>query len=297
MLSFPDIDPEIFSINVLGFEFVLRWYAVSYIVGFVCAIFLMKFFIRRSFLWKNNKAPMTEENAESLLTFLIFGVILGGRLGYVIFYNLDFYLLNPTDIIRVWDGGMSFHGGFLGVVLAVLLYCRIYSIAILSTADLVALGTPPGLFFGRIANFINAELWGRPTDVKWGVIFPGERAQQCDDIVGPCARHPSQLYEAGLEGPLLLLILLLLTFYGALKRPALVTGIFLIGYGLSRFTVEFYREPDDQFFSDLNPYGYAYTFGEFGLTMGQVLSLPMVFSGILLMILSFLLVKKRHENY
>lgn len=284
MVVFPNISPEIFSINIAGIEFALRWYAVSYILGFIVAILLMKYFLRRGKLWPHRTAPMDVDQAESIITYLILGVILGGRLGYVLFYNFEFYLAHPINIIRIWDGGMSFHGGFLGVVIAAVIYCRYNGIRLLSGADLIAVASPPGLLFGRVANFINAELWGKPTSQPWGVIFPGSAAQDCPGVVGQCARHPSQLYEAGLEGLILLVILLLLAFSGAFKRPGLVTGAFIAGYGLSRFLVELVRVPDPQFFSEENPYGFAYVIGDYGLTMGQALSLPMIVVGCLFMI-------------
>lgn len=279
MISFPNISPEIFTINVGNFEIALRWYAVSYIAGFIVAGILMKMFIRRSALWKFNLAPFDEDQVESLITYLILGVIIGGRLGYVLFYNSAYYWIYPGDIIKVWDGGMSFHGGFVGVVVALIFFCRFNGIKLLSAADLIAIASPPGLFFGRIANFINSELWGRPTDVSWGVVFPGDRAQDCDGYLGPCARHPSQLYEAGSEGFLLFLILIIAAYLGSLKRPGFVAGLFLLGYGLSRYIVEFYRVADPQFASADNPLGFAYRLGDFGITMGQALSLPMIVIG------------------
>ena len=287
MIPFPNVSPEIFSFSFLGINIALRWYALSYIIGFICALQIMKFCIRRNNLWDADKPPFGPDQADSLLTFLIIGVIFGGRLGYVLFYNFGYYLQNPIDILRVWDGGMAFHGGFIGVILAVLIYFRLNSIPLWSGADLVAIATPPGLFFGRLANFVNAELWGRPTEVPWGVIFPGELAQLCPEIVGPCARHPSQLYEAGLEGLLLFLLLVSIVYFYGLKRPGLITGIFAIGYGGSRYLVEFFRVPDQQFFSDTNPYGFAVQYNDFGMTMGQVLSLPMIFFGLVLLTISF----------
>lgn len=286
MLPFPNISPEIFSFDLFGINFALRWYAVSYLIGFFCALKLMKFFIVRRNLWRSNAPPLTADIADSFLTYLILGVILGGRLGYVFFYNFNYYLSNPAEIVRIWDGGMAFHGGFLGVVIAVVFFCRAHSIPLWSGADLIALASPPGLLFGRVANFINAELWGRPTEMPWGVIFPGDRAQDCGLIVGPCARHPSQLYEAGLEGLCLFFILFSLGLYGALKRPGLLTGIFATGYGVSRFIVEYFRVPDPQFFSKENPYGLAFTVGEYGVTMGQALCIPMIFFGLILLIYS-----------
>ena len=284
MIPFPNINPEIFSFELMGFNFALRWYAVSYILGFFCALKLMKYFVLKEKLWVSNKPPITPDQADSILTYLILGVIIGGRLGYVLFYNFDYYSQNILDVIRIWDGGMAFHGGFLGVVLAVIIYCRVHSISLWSGADLIAVASPPGLFIGRVANFINGELWGSPTNQPWGVIFPGELAQACEGVIGPCGRHPSQLYEAGLEGFLLFLILYTLAMKGALKKPGLITGVFASGYGMARFLVEYVRVPDIQFFSESNPYGFAFRVGDFGITMGQCLSLPMILVGLILIL-------------
>ena len=292
MIPFPNISPEIFAFNVMGMQFALRWYAVSYILGFFCAIKLMKYFIKKEELWLDAQPPLTSDQADSFLTYLILGVILGGRLGYVFFYNFGHYVYNPIDIIKIWDGGMAFHGGFLGVCLAVFFYCKANSISLWTGSDLIAVSTPPGLFFGRIANFINAELWGRPTEQPWGIIFPGERAQSCEGITGLCARHPSQLYEAVLEGLILFLVLFCLARFGAFKRFGLITGVFAIGYGFSRFFVEYFRVPDPQFFSDSNPYGFAVGFDGYGVTMGQALSMPMIFMGLILLISSSVRVRK-----
>ena len=292
MIPFPNVNPEIFSFDFLGIHFALRWYAVSYIAGFFCAIKLMKFFVNRNYFWASKKPPLNADQADGLLTFLILGVILGGRLGYVLFYNLSYYLANPISILRIWDGGMAFHGGFLGVCFAVILYCRVNAIKLWSVADLIAIAAPPGLFFGRLANFINAELWGRPTEKSWGVIFPGVEAQTCEGITGICSRHPSQLYEAILEGLVLFILLLLLAKLGAFKRPALITGVFAIWYGASRFFVEYFRVPDPQFFSPSNPYGFALGFGDYGFTMGQGLSLPMIVVGLILVLMSVITKKE-----
>lgn len=286
MIQFPNVNPEIFSFDLFGIHFALRWYAVSYILGFICAIKLMKFFINREALWISGKPPLNSSQADSLLTYLILGVILGGRLGYVLFYNFSYYVANPIDVFKIWDGGMAFHGGFVGVCLAIVMYCRSNLIPIWSVADLIAVSSPPGLFFGRLANFINAELWGRPTDQPWGVVFPGTRAQTCDGVLGVCARHPSQLYEALLEGLALFVLLFLIARVGAFKKVGLITGVFAICYGLSRFFVEYFRVPDPQFFTETNPYGFVYSFDGFGLTMGQTLSLPMVIVGLALAISS-----------
>ena len=212
---------------------------------------------------------------------MVLGVILGGRLGYVLFYNPGYFLSRPQEIVMIWQGGMSFHGGLLGVITACVLFARARGIAWLSLADVLCMATPPGLFLGRIANFINAELWGRPTDLPWGVIFPGELAQYCPGIAGACARHPSQLYEAALEGLFLGAVLLWLVFRrGALKRPGKVAGTFFAGYAVSRFLVEFVRQPDVQFVTPDNPLGLALHVQGYGLTMGQLLSLPMLVFGL-----------------
>ena len=254
---------------------------MAYIAGFIAAVYLMRFFLKRESLWRHRTAPMDIEQVDSFITYLILGVIVGGRLGYVLFYNFQFYIENPSDIIRVWDGGMAFHGGFLGVVIEVYGYCKFNGIPLLSCADLIAISTPPGLFFGRVANFINAELWGKPTDFTLGVIFPGARAQDCPGVLGPCARHPSQLYEAGLEGLFLFFILIGFALAGYLKRPGFLMGLFIFGYGISRFIVELFREADPQFIMLNNPNGYIFSFGNFGLSMGQLLSLPMILVGLL----------------
>ncbi|RMD93046.1 MAG: prolipoprotein diacylglyceryl transferase, partial [Alphaproteobacteria bacterium] len=195
-IPFPPISPEVFSVEIGGITLALRWYALAYIAGILIGWRIMVAAVRRPGLWSGDGPPMTPAQIEALLTWLILGIILGGRLGYVLFYNPGYYLARPAEIIAVWQGGMSFHGGMLGVALALWLFCRRHGIAILPALDLLALAAPPGLFLGRLANFINAELWGRPTDLPWGVIFPGAAAQHCPGIEGPCARHPSQLYEA-----------------------------------------------------------------------------------------------------
>ena len=285
MIPFPDISPEIFTIALFGMEFSLRWYALAYIAGIVIGWRLVVAAVRRPHLWPNGTAPMDARAVEDLLTWVILGVILGGRLGFVLFYQPAYYLANPLEILQVWQGGMAFHGGLLGVVVACILFARKRGIPMLSVADALCMATPVGLLLGRIANFINAELWGRPTDLLWGVVFPTARAQDCPGIEGPCARHPSQLYEAGLEGLLLGAILLWMVWgRGALKRPGLVAGVFFAGYGLSRFVVEFVRQADAQFITPDNPMGYAWQMGQLGLSMGQILSLPMVVLGLVLIV-------------
>ncbi|MFN3846669.1 MAG: prolipoprotein diacylglyceryl transferase [Paracoccaceae bacterium] len=279
-IPFPQISPEIFAIDIFGITFALRWYALAYIVGLIGGWRLVLDTLKRPALWANSP-PMTADQVERLLTWVILGVILGGRLGFVLFYQPGYYLQNPAAILKVWEGGMSFHGGFLGVVVAGLVFCRREGIPLLNAADVMALAAPLGLFLGRIANFINAELWGRPTSLPWGVAFPGEAAQTCPGVVGICARHPSQLYEAGLEGLLLGAVLLWLVYRrGWLKRPGMIAGLFFAGYGAARFVVEFLRQPDAQFITDGNPLGLAVHIGGFGLTMGQILSLPMIAIGL-----------------
>jgi len=283
-IPFPDISPDLFSVTIGGFELALRWYALAYVAGLILGWRIVVGLMRRPALWPAGVAPMRPEQVENLLTAVIIGVILGGRLGYVLFYQPLTYLADPLRVLRVWEGGMAFHGGLVGVVLAIVWFCRKYAIPLLSAADAMALATPPGLFFGRVANFINAELWGRPSSMPWAVAFPGEDAQTCPGVVGVCARHPSQLYEAGLEGLVLGLLLLIAVRAGGLQRPGWLVGIFLTGYGLSRFVVELFRQADAQFITPDNPMGYVWQLGQFGLSMGQILSLPMILLGLAFLI-------------
>jgi phosphatidylglycerol:prolipoprotein diacylglycerol transferase len=286
MIQFPDFSPEIFSITLFGFELALRWYALAYIAGIIIAWQISLAAIRRPALWRGNVPPMTRAQIEDLLTWVIIGIIVGGRLGFVLFYQPAYYLANPGQILMVWQGGMAFHGGFLGVVVAAWIFTWRHKIPRLAAADAIALGVPVGLMLGRIANFINAELWGRPTDVPWGVVFPGAAAQDCAGVIGLCARHPSQLYQAGLEGALLLAVLLWLAFRRDwLKVPGQITGVFLAGYGAARFVVEYFRQADAQFITPDNPLGHVIRLGDsFGITMGQLLSLPMLAAGIALVL-------------
>ncbi|MEQ3642390.1 MAG: prolipoprotein diacylglyceryl transferase [Paracoccus sp. (in: a-proteobacteria)] len=281
MIPFPDIAPEIFTITLGGFSFSLRWYALAYLAGLILGWRLIVAMMRRPALW-GGTPPTAPDRVDDLLTWVILGVILGGRLGFVLFYEPAYYLSNPGQILQVWQGGMSFHGGFAGVIVATWAWSRSQGVPVLRLADAMAVVAPIGIFFGRIANFINAELWGRPTDLPWGVVFPGEAAQTCPGIVGPCARHPSQLYEAGLEGLLLGLTLLVLVRAGGLRRPGLAFGVFLAGYGLARMFVELFRVADAQFITPDNPLGHVLGGPVIGLTMGQTLSLPMVLIGLAL---------------
>ena len=279
-IPFPDLSPDLISVTLWGSEFELRWYALAYIAGIVIAWWLAVRALKRPALWPG-EPPMAAKQVEDLVTWIVLGVIIGGRLGFVLVYQPGQYLANPGDILKVWQGGMSFHGGFAGVIVASLVYTWRHRIPRLATADLIAHAVPPGLLLGRLANFINAELWGRPTDLPWGVIFPGVAAQDCPGVLTLCARHPSQLYEAALEGLILGALLLWLVYRrGAFKSPGLVLGVFMAGYGLARFLVEFVRQPDAQFVTEGNPLGLAFHVGGWGLTMGQALSLPMIALGL-----------------
>jgi len=281
-IPFPNVDPVLVSIPLGPVTLTIHWYAIAYIVGILIGVWIVKRAIARPELWPADNAPMIKTQVDDLMTWIIIGIIAGGRLGYVLFYEPAHFLSNPGDIIRVWDGGMAFHGGFIGVVVAAWVFAIRNAVPKLQLADTLAMATPPGLLLGRIANFVNAELWGRPTDVPWGVIFPGQRAQDCPGVpVGECARHASQLYEAGLEGLVLGALLLVLAFSrGWLKTPGAICGMFLAGYGAARFFVEFYRVADAQFITPENPLGRVIFVGDFGLSMGQLLSLPMIVLGI-----------------
>lgn len=249
------LDPVALSLGPLA----IRWYSLAYIVGILGGWWLLKRMVRRP------GAPMTGANVDDLVTWATLGVILGGRLAYVIFYNPGAYLEDPLSILKLWEGGMAFHGGLAGVLAAVWLYAWGRGLSGLRILDYLAVVTPIGLLLGRFANFVNGELWGRPTDGTWGVIFPD---------AGPEPRHPSQLYEAFLEGFVLLVLLKLLFWLtDARLKPGLLGGLFILGYGVSRFAVEYFREPDAQL-------GVLAT----GLTMGQTLSLPMIAFGLWLVL-------------
>ena len=283
-IPFPDISPVIFAIELGGLTLALRWYALAYVAGFLIAWATVAALMKRPALWPGGQAPMAPGLVEGLLTWVIVGVILGGRLGFVLFYHPGHYLQHPLEALAIWQGGMAFHGGLIGAAAAAYVFARRHAIPALSLADAMALAAPAGILLGRLANFINAELWGRPTTLPWGVIFPGPAAQDCPvAFIGPegCARHPTQLYEAGLEGLVLGLVLLwLVARRGALLRPGLSLGVFLAGYGLARLTVEIWREADAQFVTPDNPLGHVLRLGEAGLQMGQILSLPMIALGL-----------------
>jgi len=254
-IPFPNIDPVLISIG----PFAIRWYALAYIVGILGGWFYARAIVRSEALW-GGKAPLTVTDYDDFILWVTLGIILGGRIGYVLFYNAPYFAEHPVEIVQLWKGGMSFHGGFLGCVAAVVLFAWRRGIPWLSLGDITCAVAPIGLFLGRLANFINAELWGRVTDVPWAIVFPG---------AGPLPRHPSQLYEAALEGLVLLIVLAVLIRAGALRRPGTIIGVFAIGYGAARFFCEFFREPDVQL---------GFLWG--GLTMGMLLSLPLMLAGI-----------------
>jgi phosphatidylglycerol:prolipoprotein diacylglycerol transferase len=270
LLPYPHIDPVLVHLGPLP----IRWYALSYVIGIALAWWGVLRVLRNKALWAhppfNGKPPATEDQIGDLVVWAIFGVILGGRLGWVLIYGTLLcsvtpqyasycdglpigFLSDPVRIIAAWEGGMSFHGGLLGVVVAVWLFCRRQKLAMLPVADLVCAFAPVGLFCGRLANFVNGELWGRPTDVPWAMIFPRDALH--------LPRHPSQLYEAALEGVLLFVLLqIAMRVFKAHEKPGLLAGLFFAGYGTFRFISEFFREPDAQF---LGP-----------VSMGMALSIP-----------------------
>ncbi len=263
-LAFPNIDPVAFSLGPL----VVRWYALAYIAGLLFASWYIKRLIVNRALWGGSQPTLAPLQVDDLFIWMVLGVVLGGRLGYVIFYDPMKFLHNPGDILRMWEGGMSFHGGFLGVVAALYFYGRKVGAGLDALLDLGAASVPIGLMLGRIANFINGELYGRPGSVAWAMVFPA-------DPTG-LPRHPSQLYEAVLEGLLLFIAVRIATHhYGALQHHGRASGIFALGYGMARILVEFFREPDAHI-------GYIAGF----ITLGMIYSLPLVAVGIWLLIRS-----------
>jgi phosphatidylglycerol:prolipoprotein diacylglycerol transferase len=254
-IPFPTIDPVLISFGPLA----IRWYSLAYIAGLLLGWRLLRRLVR----W--DPEVTTTEDADDFLVWAMLGVILGGRLGYVLFYNFGIYLNNPLSILAVWQGGMSFHGGLLGVIFATILFCRRRGIELWPFADRLACVAPIGLFFGRLANFINGELFGRVTDAPWGVVFPRG---------GPDLRHPSQIYEALGEGVVLFVVLMWLVRSESIRRrPGFLTGVFLAGYGIARTSVEFFRQPDAHI-----------GFLSFGTTTGQWLSAPLILAGLWLML-------------
>ena len=253
-LVLPNFNPVAISIGPID----VRWYSLAYITGILLGWFMLK--------TANDKDKiMSEEALENWLIWAILGIIIGGRLGYILFYNLGYYLYNPFQILAVWEGGMSFHGGLLGAIIAMVLFCNKYKIKFLKLTDILAVAAPIGLFFGRISNFINLELYGRVTESKFGVIFPNG---------GSLPRHPSQLYEASLEGILSFIILFYLAKFTKIKQTSgALSGLFLVLYGLSRMFVELFREPDEHI---------GLLFG-YNITMGQILSIPLIIIGLVTM--------------
>jgi phosphatidylglycerol---prolipoprotein diacylglyceryl transferase len=251
-IPYPAIDPVLIEIG----PFAIRWYALAYIAGLLIGWRYCVGLARRP-------PPVLDPAAlDDFLVWVTLGVVLGGRIGYVLFYNLDYYLQHPVEALKIWTGGMSFHGGAVGVVVALFLFTRLRKIDFLRLGDMLVCAVPIGLFLGRLANFINGELYGRPTDVPWAMVFPTDLPQ--------LPRHPSQLYEAALEGVLLFLVLFVLQrFTRARERRGYLSGVFLVGYAVARIAAEFFREPDRQL---------GYLLGVF--TMGQLLSIPVFVFGV-----------------
>ena len=255
-IAFPVFDPIAIAVGPIA----IRWYALAYIGGIVLGWLYARALIKSERVW-GGPAPVSLLQMDDFILWVTIGIILGGRTGYVLFYNLPFFIAHPAEIFELWKGGMSFHGGFMGCVIAVMAFAWKRGISILSLGDLTTAVAPIGLLLGRMANFINSELWGRVADpsLPWGVVFPNG---------GPLPRHPSQLYEAGLEGIVLFLILALMIRGGALKRPGLILGSFILLYAMARIVSEFFREPDPQL---------GFLWG--GMTMGMLLSVPMILAG------------------
>ncbi|GHE70269.1 prolipoprotein diacylglyceryl transferase [Camelimonas fluminis] len=266
-IPFPVIDPVIFSIGPLS----VRWYALAYIVGLVGGWLYARRLIAAPGLWGDVRRP-TRADLDDMLVYVALGVVLGGRIGYVLFYNFHEYLADPLSIFAVWKGGMSFHGGLAGALLGVCLLARQRKLPALAMCDVASAVAPIGLFLGRIANFINGELWGRPApDVPWAMVFP---------YGGPLPRHPSQLYEAVGEGLLLFVAVSIAVRLAGFRRPGVVSGVFAIGYAIARTVCEFFREPDPQLGFLL---GRSVNFLEGGLTMGMLLCIPVFIAGVLLL--------------
>ena len=269
-IPFPNIDPVALQIGPVA----IKWYGLAYLAGLLLGWLYIRRLLSEPQLWAGDRPPFEAAKVDDLLLYITAGVVLGGRLGFVIFYEPSYYLANPQDIIAVWKGGMAFHGALVGCIIAIWAFAHRNSVNPWSTGDLVTAAVPIGLFFGRIANFINGELFGRPTTLPWGMVFPEAALHHPD--VEPTPRHPSQLYEAALEGLVLFLVLRLLTHYfDALKRPGLVCGVFLAGYALARSTAELFREPH-----------FAHAFNVGPLTAGIVYSIPMLLLGLFVVYLA-----------
>jgi phosphatidylglycerol:prolipoprotein diacylglycerol transferase len=264
-IAFPVIDPVAISIG----PFAIRWYALAYIGGIVLGWIYARPLVKKERLW-GGPAPISLPQLDDFILWVTVGIIVGGRTGYVLFYNPAFFVQHPAEIFQLWNGGMSFHGGFLGCVAAVMWFASRNGISILSLGDITTAVGPIGLFLGRLANFSKGELWGRVADpsLPWAMIFPDDRLQ--------LLRHPSQLYQAALEGILLFTVLAVMIRMGALKRPGLILGSFIAIYALARITGELFREPDPQL---------GFLWG--GLTMGMLLSVPMIIAGLILIVLAW----------
>ncbi len=266
---FPEIDPVAIQLGPLA----VRWYGLAYFAGILVGWYYARRLVLNERLWGGRPARLTAADIDDFLLWLVIGIVIGGRLGYAIFYQPGHYLDDPLGFIRLWEGGMAFHGGLLGTIVAMAVFSLRRGIPMLSLFDVAAASVTFGLFFGRIANFINGELWGRVTDAPWGVVFCNAGIEAANGGVcpaGPLPRHPSQLYEAALEGLILFAVLRVLTHrFGSLTRPGLTGGAFIAGYGIARIVVEFFREPDPQL-------GTITGF----LTMGMILSIPMVVIGL-----------------
>lgn len=263
-IPFPDFDPVAIAIGPLA----IKWYGLSYLAGLIIGWMYIRRLLGTPKLWRNGTAPFELAKVDDLLLYVTLGVVLGGRLGYVFLYEPSAYLAAPLDILAVWKGGMSFHGAFVGSAFAIWLFARRNGVSMLSTTDLCTAAVPIGLFFGRLANFINGELFGRVSDAPWAMVFPHAALLHPD--VEPATRHPSQLYEAALEGLALFVVLRLLTHsFGALKSPGLVTGAFLVGYAFARSFSEIFREPHAVHALNIGPF-----------TAGQVYCVPMLALGL-----------------
>jgi phosphatidylglycerol---prolipoprotein diacylglyceryl transferase len=271
VIPFPAIDPVALEIGPIA----IKWYGLAYLTGLLFGWLYIKRLLQQAPLWAGDKPPFDPAKVDDLLLYITAGVVVGGRLGFVLFYEPSYYLDNPLDVFAVWKGGMAFHGAIVGCGIAIWIFAWRNNVSPWSTTDLVTASVPIGLFFGRIANFINGELFGRPTTVPWGMVFPSASREY--PTIEPTPRHPSQLYEAALEGLLLFIVLRILTHhFAALKRPGLVTGTFLIGYALARsFTEELFRQPHP---------GHAFNIGP--LTAGIAFSIPMLLAGIAIVYLA-----------
>ena len=265
-IPFPSFDPVALQLGPIS----IKWYGLAYLAGLLFGWLYIKRLLKEPHLWARDEPPFAVAKVDDLLLYITAGVVLGGRLGFVMFYEPGYYLSNPLDIFAVWKGGMAFHGALVGCGIAIWIFARRNGVNPWSTTDLCTASVPIGLFFGRIANFINGELYGRPTSAPWGMVFPEARLHYPD--IEPTPRHPSQLFEAAMEGLLLFIVLRIMTHhFGALKRPGLVSGTFLAGYAITRsLAEEFFRQPH---------FGHAFNVGPF--TVGTIYSIPMLIVGLI----------------